>query len=192
MSMYLVFSIISVLVYIFWAYSYIKDIFKWKAIPHPFSWIWWTIIISINLYWSFSLSWLSWTILPIFVRLLNVLFWTIAWFILIKKIKIDYFDKLCLFLSISCLAIFYFTWLTEAIFACIIVDMLLLFPTIKKIILNPNSEPITIRITTALMPVFLLLSIENHTLENSLYWIIVIIENVFISWLILYKNNLKK
>jgi hypothetical protein len=74
----------------------------------------------------------------------------------------------------------------------VLIDIMLLFPTIKKVYLNPFSETPIIWISTAFMPIFLLLSIENITFDNSFYWFIVIIENILMSSFIYYKRNFSK
>lgn len=185
----LIFSSLSFLIYFFWATIYIKDIFKWKAIPHPFSWLGWMIIVSINSYGLISVDWISWAIVPIILRVLNLTFCTIAWFVLIKKIKINSFDRICLILSLLCIVIFYYVWLSEAIFASIIVDLLIFLPTLKKIYLNPKSDTSTLRITAALVPFFILLSIKTYTFESSAYWIEDLLLNAFVAWLIFYKRR---
>jgi hypothetical protein len=187
----LIFSSLSFFIYLFWATVYIRDIFKWKAIPHPFSWLGWAIIVSINFYGLVSVDGVSWSIIPIGLRVLNLIFCTIAWFILIKKIKINSFDIVCLILSLLCIVIFYYMWLSEAIFASIIVDLLLFFPTIKKIYLSPMSDTPTLRITAALVPFFILLSIKTYTFESSAYWIEDLLLNVIVAWLIIYRKRQK-
>jgi hypothetical protein len=189
----LIFSILSLLVYLFWAIYYLIDISKWKAIPHPFTWFWWTVILSINLYSLIIENNITWSVLPVSIRFLNVFIWTIIWLYLIRKIKINYYDYICLFLSLFCIVLFYYLGTSEAIFASVIVDILLLFPTIKKVYLNPLSETPTIWITTWLMPIFLLLSMKSNTFDNSFYWIIVVIENIFMTSFILYsRKGIKK
>gem|GEM_PF-1717740 len=59
----------------------------------------------------------------------------------------------------------------------------------KKIYLNPKSDTSTLRITAALVPFFILLSIKTYTFESSAYWIEDLLLNAFVAWLIFYKRR---
>jgi hypothetical protein len=75
------------------------------------------------------------------------------------------------------------------VFASILVDLLIFLPTLKKIYLNPESDTPIFRVTAALVPFFILLSIKTYTFESSAYWIEDLLLNAFVAWLIFYKRR---
>lgn len=93
----------------------------------------------------------------------------IGWF-LIRKISINRFDYLCLFLGVGCILIASYYGVREAILPTIIVDFLVLSPTIKKVWNDPDSEDIFAWVLVSLSQIFLLLSFDHYTIQNSLFW----------------------
>lgn len=188
MDIGLLLAISAIIIYIIGAFPYMYDTVKGKVIPHPFSWGVWLILISLNLSTLYTSDVWWWAFLPIIVRMSFILFWTISWIILIKKININWFDYLCLFLSIISILVFY-SWVDYAVFITIITAMFVIAPTIKKIWNNPKSEDVFLWFCVFLSQALLLLSIENKTVENTAFWIYTMVENLLICFLILLRRQ---
>nr|MDD3720513.1 hypothetical protein [Candidatus Gracilibacteria bacterium] len=192
MDKYLFFSILASIIYIFGAIPYVYHSFKNDVVPHPFTWGVWFILISINFYGVLVSEVGIIPLIPISIRLFFILLGTALGIYFIRKIKISFFDYFCLFLALMCIFIFYIFGLSDAILATIFVDMLVVAPTIKKIYLNPYSEDLLVWITTMFTQVFLFLSIQNHTFDNSSFWIYMFFENLFVAIFIFFRRRFIK
>lgn len=193
MDKHTIFASLSIITYVFWAIPYVYDTIKWKITPHPFSWWLWFMIAMINLYWLYLTDNWNVSIFPVIIRSINLFLGAFFWFIYIKKIKINYFDYICLILWFSSFLILYLFWLKEAVIFTIFADLIVLSPTIKKIYLNPNSEDALIRFTTMLSQIFLILSIQNLVFENTVFWVYTVFENLWVFLFILIrKRQVKK
>lgn len=192
MDRYIFFIILMIIVYLIWTIPYLYKALKWKVIIHPFTWWVWLILIWINLYWLYLSDNSSIAILWITIRFICILMWTILWIIFIRKLKITLFDYFCLILSLLSLLILNIFWIKEAIISTIIIELIVISPTIKKIYLNPYTDSESIWFLTMLSQIFLILSINNITFENSAFWIFTMFENFFIMIYIIIRKVLFK
>ncbi len=97
---------------------------------------------------------------------------------MLRKIKLSQFDYLSLLLAIGVIVFMYVYGMTEAVIAMVIVDILVLLPTIKKIWIDPRTEDVLVWFTSALSQTCLLISLPFFTFENSFYWFYLILLNL--------------
>jgi hypothetical protein len=144
--------------------------------------------MTINVY-GLYFSGADWSLVPAIIRICFILFGTIAGIIYIRKIAIGWFDYLCLLFACSCGTILYYYGLTEAILASIVVSAVAASPTVKKIWLNPHSEDALMWIAIFLAQLLMLLSIENHTFDNSIFWVYAALENGVMALLVMMRKR---
>jgi hypothetical protein len=107
---------------------------------------------------------------------------------LIRKISIGWFDYLCVVLALVCLGLAYRYGAANAIIPTILVDILVLTPTLTKIWRNPDSEDAWAWILVVFSQAATLLSLSTHTLENSLFWGYVMCMNALVAVYILRRR----
>ncbi len=178
------FAVLSSIIYIIWVIPYMYHSLYGKVIPHPYSWTVWSVLTIVNTIGLFHEEWISITLFLPIIRTLVLIIWAIIWWYFIKKISIHIYDKIALLwagLIIWIAAIF---GISHAIIPSICIDILVLIPTIRKIWDTPDSEDISIWITTSLSQIFLLLSIEHFSIAGNLFWIYIACINWSIALLI--------
>lgn len=100
----------------------------------------------------------------------------IAWFY-ISRVHISRLDIIAIVLAGICLIVAYIYGAHSAIIPTILVDILVLIPTLRKIHDNPDSEDAFAWILVVFSQAATLLSLPTHTLENSLFWAYVMVMN---------------
>jgi hypothetical protein len=108
---------------------------------------------------------------------------------MIRRVCIGIFDYVCLGLSILCIAITYLYGASTAIIPTILVDILVLLPTIKKTWINPDSEDAWAWMLTVASQACILISLDHYTLQNTLFWLYVMIMNALVA-LLIYRRKL--
>lgn len=99
---------------------------------------------------------------------------------MIQKIKMSVFDYICLGLAILIILIAYFFGVSQAIIPSIIVDMIVLSPSIKKIWIAPESEDVFgwIGAGTSRLLFLASLGVGMFSFSSSWFWYSVIINYV--------------
>jgi hypothetical protein len=69
----------------------------------------------------------------------------------------------------------------------ILIDFLVLTPTLKKIWINPGSEDAIAWFTTTFSQIFLIASIGTYTFESSIYWIYIMVVNICVGVFIILR-----
>lgn len=187
MTQSLIFASISILLYMIGFIPYIYHVFHGRVVPHPFSWSVVFIFSAINLFVILQVNWITWSLWPILIRTLALLIGLVCWWIMIRKIQISRFDYISLFLAVGVIILLYICWMREAIIGMVLVDLLILLPTIKKIWIDPRTEDALLWFTSALSQWCLLMSISFLTFENSIYWIYAIIANIWVGIFIRFR-----
>ncbi len=181
------FAIIGMVVYVIFAWPYIQSLWKKDVVFHPYSWLLWALLWSINAYalWKQANFW--WFI----AQILSISFWTmfcIRGFITNKKLSLNWIDSICLWGGIISITILLIFWLTEAVIAIIITDIIAIIPTWKKIYLNPRSDKIIPWFGSIVTLSLYLLSIEHWTFESTTFWLYLIIVNTSTGLYLLYRK----
>ncbi len=189
MTLSLLFVTLGTLIYLIGFLPYIYHVFHGRVVPHPFSWTIWCILSVINTYVLLWTGIIEMTLLTPLVRTIALLIWAIIWWFLIRRIRISFFDYICLLLAILCLAIAYIYWVNQAIIPTILVDILVLSPTLHKIWNDPKSEDAFAWICVVFSQACILFSLPSHTFENSIFWAYVMIVNAFVA-IFIYRRQL--
>ncbi len=192
MTKELIFTLISTCLIIGWNIPYIFDVWKWRSFPHPISFWVWSILTGFNTYVLFIsgeyLGFISgWAIF------LTTFILAILGVIHYKKIYINWFDYICLFLIIGLL--FYWIFSRNVINTVILttlIDMIAFLPTFKKGWLRPWSETAIAYFIPWVTQIFTILSIQTPNIETTLFWWYLLFANLtFVTMVISRRNYLK-
>ena len=178
-------------VYVIFTWPYIRSLWKKDVIFHPYSWLLWALLGSINAY----VLWRQENFWWFTAQILSISFWTmfcIRGFITNKKLSLNWIDKICLCGGIISIMILLIFWLTEAVVAIIITDVIAIIPTWKKIYLNPASDKIIPWFGSIITLSLYLLSVKNWTFESTTFWIYLIIVNTTTWFYLLYRKIFDK
>ena len=169
-----------------------RDILKWRTIPHPFTTGVWFILVGFNTY----VLWGSgeyWWLIPAWVALLTLMGETVVWWVSMKHISINWFDILCVILSIICMSYYIvFRDIIWSVIFTVFIDILIFLPTIKKWWLQPWTETAFNYIIGWLWQACIVLTLTAPVLETSLFWLYVcIIDTSFVVILLSRRYYLK-
>ncbi len=190
MNTQLFFSWLSILVYICGITLYIYHSIRWKIIPHPFTWFIGMLFISLNIlpFFENSTQW-SLAVVPLFLRFTVLMVWSLIGFYKISRLSLWVFDYFLLFCAALILILMKLYSLNEIIFLIIGVDFIAALPTVKKIILSPETEWSLIWFTTALSIIFFLFSLDDPIYHWSIFWYYSILLNLSIGLLVLIRQS---
>ena len=185
----LLFIILSIVIYLIGFLPYIYRVFHGRVVPHPFTWTIGAILVSIN---TLQLLWTDGISLSLASPLLRVgalaLGAIIGW-IFVRRIHIGIFDYISLILAIIVIGIAWVWGVSQAIIPTIVIDILVLYPTLHKIWRDPHSEDMLAWIGTTLSLLCLLFSFEHHSWANSLFWIYSMSVNMIVAIFIIYRTR---
>jgi hypothetical protein len=166
----LIFAIASGGLFLLSTLPYLRDTLKWKTTPHPFSTGIWLILVGFTCYvlWQdkeyFGL--IPWSI--IVASLIVRFIYGIRFF---KTIPINWFDYLCLAMSI-CTLIYY--WISRdtliSIVLAALIDLIAFLPTFKKAWLQPWSETLSFWLIGALVDTLTIASLVSPIPETVFFW----------------------
>jgi hypothetical protein len=180
----LFFVILGTFFYLLGFIPYIYHIFYSRVVPHPFSWTIWCILSGVNTIALMGSTGIEPTSITPLVRTIALSIGAIIGWILIRRIRITLFDYVCLSLALLCIYIAYRYGVNQAIIPTILVDLLVLAPTLHKIWNDPESEDPFAWICVVFSQMCILLSLSTHTLENSLFWAYIMIQNALVAFFI--------
>jgi hypothetical protein len=184
----LIFALISTLFVVIGIFPLWRDILKWRTTPHPFTtWIW-LILVWINIVILFTNKEYYWLI-PSILVFITLLWETIYWFIRINKIILNWFDWICMILSILALTYFLITrnWINTVIMT-IIIDLIAALPTVKKSWLQPWTETAWNYFIWWSAMVFTILALSAPNLETSLYWLSILFIDLTIVFILVFRR----
>lgn len=184
----LIFSLISTLLIIIGITPLWRDIIRWRTIPHPFTVGVWLILVSINIY-----------ILYVNKQYIGLLMPIILWVCLagetligsmrIQKLSINWFDFLCLALSMWCLIyIILFQNLLNTAILTVIIDFLAILPTFKKSWIQPWTETAWNFFISWIAQLFTLLALTAPNTETLVFWWYVFVMDVLLVIFILSRR----
>ncbi len=192
MELSLIYALLSAIIYLSGFIPYIYHIYHGHVVPHPFSWTIGAILSAINTFGLMAVSGITASLAPTIMRSVCLMIWWIIWWFFIRKIKINTFDYFCLFLAVIAIGIAFFFWVQKAIIPTIIIDILVLSPTLKKIWIAPDSEDPIAWITTTISQFFLLLSLGSFSLETGLFWTYIMSVNALVAAFIILRIRYMK
>lgn len=188
-SIQVFFAILGAVLYLVGFVPYIYHVFHGRVVPHAFTFSVGMILSGINTYILITSGNLdASTITPIIRTIAGVIGATIGWY-LISKIHITRVDIIAIVLAVLCLGVVYIYGASSAIIPTILVDILVLTPTLRKIHDNPDTEDAWAWILTVFSMAATLLSFPAHTLEGSLFWAYVMIVNLLVAAYITYRKK---
>jgi hypothetical protein len=138
--MSLFFIILSIIIYLIGFIPYIYHVFHGRVVPHPFSWTVWMIFSVISGYFLYIDHGPSISLIPVIIRSLALMIgMSIGWY-MVSRVRISRTDIIALSLALLMILVMQYTESDGVISLMIIIDLLVLTPTIRKIWDNPHSE----------------------------------------------------
>ncbi|HEY4525069.1 MAG TPA: hypothetical protein VJL39_01740 [Candidatus Paceibacterota bacterium] len=171
---------------------YIRDIFRGRAMPHPFSWFVWGLMAAIVFFAQVSEhagagSWIT-GVVAVMCLAISVL----ALFKGEKGITVS--DWACFFAALFGVVLWRIT--DQALLAVVIVavaDAIAYVPTYRKAFYKPNEEPAYSYFLAAMRSVFGILALQAFTITNVLYPAsLVITDGGFVLYLLVRRMQLAK
>ncbi len=189
----LIFAVISTLIYLIGAIPLWRDILKWRTIPHFFTYIVWLILVGFNLFVLISNGEFM-AAIPTMLMTGSLLFGCVYWLKWFKKISINWFDYLCLVLSV--LLIFYWIMsqnILQTVIFTAVIDLIAFLPTFKKWWLQPWTESILIYFMSAVGQVFTLLALSwFQNTENMIFWWYLFFANLVFFFMVAFRRYFLK
>lgn len=189
MTQGILFASISIFLYYLGFIPYIYHVFHGRVVPHPFSWTIWFIFSVTNLFIIIETTGIHASFYSLLARTVALLIGLFCGWWFIKKISITWFDYLSIILALFVIIFVNFYGLKEAVIAMVIIDMIVLLPTLKKIWIEPRTEDAVAWFSTSLSQGCLLMSLPFLTFENSFFWFYAICANLSVG---IYIHVLRK
>ncbi len=185
----LLFGIISTGIGLIGIISLWRDILKWRTIPHFFSHFVWLVLVGFNLFVLISNREFI-AMVPAIFMTTSLFFCCIFWFWWLRRISINWFDYLCLILSILLILYWIFSWNTlNAVILTVIIDLIAFLPTFKKWWIQPWTETTLVYFMSSLGQIFTLLSLSGfENLENMIFWFYLFFANLIFTCMVLYRR----
>jgi hypothetical protein len=175
--------------------SYIRDVFKGKIHPHPYTWFIWSIVSLVTFFGGLTKG-AGIGALPtgvaegftiaIFVLSLKHLFSSNS-----KKLwRIRKEDHYFLFFALFGLVPWYFTHdPTASVVIVVTIDIIAFLPTLRKTWFHPETERPTLYEMNVLRHVLTLFSLEAYNIATTFHSVAMICTNSLMTVLIKRKNN---
>lgn len=187
----LIIGVIAALIGVASYFPYIRDILKEATKPHAFSWLIWSLIIAIvfagQIHDKGGFGAMVTGVSSIMCFIIFILS-------LFKGEKnITKLDSISLVLALFCIPLWVLTkGPLLAILLAVAIDLLGFFPTLRKSMLKPNEESISIFALSAFKFALGILALENFTLITALFPIYLVLANTSFSLLLLFKRSRQK
>lgn len=182
--------IITILIWIYAYYPYIRDILKGKTKPHIFSWIVFVIMDIVAFfiqYWDNAGPW-AWGILTTGIWALIVLILALKnW-----EKNITKSDLIALFLALG--SVVFYILLNNPVYAQIMIFIILasaMYPTFRKSYHKPSQETLSLYVIAALRSILSIFAVINFSfLTIGLSFFIIIINTLFVSMVLIRRKKL--
>lgn len=185
-----IFITLSILFYLIGILPYMYHIFYGRVVPHAFSWTVWAILAAVNTVGLISHTGINYLTISPLIATSALCFWAVIGWFMIKKIKIVLFDYICLWLALFVVGIVYLKGLSHAIIPSILVDLLILAPTIRKLWDIPRSEDLMGWFGAAVSKFFFILSLGSYAFSYvNIWWWYTFIINILVALLIFYRTR---
>ena len=175
---------LSITLYLIGFIPYVYHVFHGRVIPHPFSWTIWALFALTNGYFLIESGWSLFTSIPVFIRAFCLLIGAILGWISISKIAIGRLDILALLLALLLIIFLQIIGIDQAIMCIILIDFLVLTPTLKKLWLKPQSEDPFAWIMAGVSQISILASIEHYTFATIGYFAYLAGVNLLVAFII--------
>ncbi len=184
----LLFALISIAFFFIGIIPYFRDVIKEKTIPHPFSYIVWSILTWFNSYVLYTQQeYIS--LVPAIISTISCIILTIYGFRMFKRIQINFLDYTFLLLAFLVFPVYLITQdALKAVIFTIIIDFLAYLATIKKWWLQPWTETIFTFFIVWVNHGLIILTQANITWEGSLFWWYIFVANFFVFFMILSRR----
>jgi hypothetical protein len=166
-----IFALISTVIYLIAVFPYLRDVLSWKTLPHPYSYLIWTIVLLI----SVSVLLYSGEYVASIPGITSAIIsgiWCFYGFKSYWNLPINWFDKSCLLLALGTVI---YGVLTRDFFNTIIlaicIDLLAFLPTFKKWWILPWSETIITWFLAWIQYIFMLLALTHISFETAGFWV---------------------
>lgn len=183
------FIILSSLFYLIGIVPYFYHVFHGRVVPHPFSWTIWFLFAATSGYFVFLTEGFSYSLIPVIIRTTALLIGTLLGWFYIRRIQMGKLDYIFLLLSIITIALSKILGTDTTIVFMIIIDFLVLFPSLKKIWIDPSSEDIMAWVFAPLSIAFFLLSLRDISFSNAGYFLYDMLLNAGVAMFI-YRRKL--
>lgn len=182
------FAILGMIANLIFAWPFLVGIWKRNISMHPYSWLLWILVGGVNAYGLYSQG----NQMAFIAQIWGMLFWIIYCiygFSTEEKITFNWIDAICLAGGLVAIIILIVFGLTEAIIAIIVVDLIAIIPTWKKIYHHPENDRVFPWFGCIITLGLYLLSVENVSFESMSFWIYLIIVNVLTGFYIVARRK---
>lgn len=162
MDIKLLFSIFWIILLIGMFAHYYYGIFKWKIKPHSYTWLIFTLILTLSFFIQLDNDGWWWT----YVLGLDAVACGITFLLALRygEKDIKKSDKISLWLALFAIILWLiFDLPLISVILIILIDFFWLVPTIRKSYMKPHEETITIYLLSWVMFLFSALAIENYS-----------------------------
>ncbi len=187
--MQITFALLATIIYLIGMIPYLWHAYHGRVVPHPYSWSIWSIFALTSGYILYDQWWLTIALVPFLVRSIALMIGAYFWWKKRAKISIGRFDRSMLLLAVLSISGMYFYGHSEAVFFIIILDFLILAPTLRKIWDNPDTEEKLAWIMAGVSHTLVLLSIEIIAFSTIGYTIYNILINFAVAFLIYRRHE---
>ncbi len=184
MNFSLFFIITASVLYLIWFIPYIYHVFHGRVVPHPFSWTVWFLFALQSGYLIVLLEGFSYSMIPILIRSSALFIWSILWWYYFRRISTRKIDYTALSLAIFTIIVSKLLGASQTMILMIIIDFLVLFPTLRKIWVNPISEDPLAWLMAGFSQLFMIFSFTNISFESCGYFIYNVFANILVAILI--------
>ncbi len=183
------FAIISIIIYLVGIIPYWRDVIIGRTYPHPFSTGVWSILVWFNTY-VLYMSGEYLAFLPSLVMTFSLIFFWVGYGIKqFRKIHINWFDYLCLWLS-GILILYWFLSgnILNTVILTMIIDFVAFLPVFKKWYLHPWTETIWATLLAGVNQIFTLLAITSPNPETTLFWGYLFFANLLFFFMVFFRR----
>ncbi|MBI5357509.1 hypothetical protein HZB74_01540 [Candidatus Saccharibacteria bacterium] len=185
------FALVAVIIAICGYIPYLRDAYKKRVTPHPYTWLVWSIVTGITFFGQLvkgagigALPTLASEIFSITILLFSLRhgFKNIA--------KIDHF-----FLIVSLLGLI--PWIltkdpTISVIIAVSIDLVAFMPTIRKTWKKPESETPILYSANVLRHILTIFSLQSYNIATMLHSVAMILTNSIMTGIILFKKPIKQ
>lgn len=186
-----IFATLAVLIAIAGYIPYIRDAYKKRVKPHPYTWLVWSIVTSITFFGQLAKG-AGVGVLP---TLVSGLFSIGIFFYSLRNgfkniAKVDH-----LYLVVALLGLIPWVFTDDPTISVIIavgIDIVAFMPTIRKTWRNPKSETPVLYGANVVRHILTLLSLQSYNVATVLHSVAMVTTNLIMTVIILFKKEPKK
>lgn len=188
MSVKFIIAIVAALLAIVGNVPYLRDVFKKKVVPHPYTWLVWTIVTSVTFFGQLAkgagVGAIPTGVSGLFTITIFMFSWQYGWSH-VRKI-----DRYFLIAALLGLIPWYLTNdPTLSVITVVTIDLIAFIPTLRKTWQYPKTENKMLYSMNAARHFLALFSLQAYNIATTLHSITMIIVNSIMTWFILRKNR---